>query len=62
MESTKRTLLPSPREKANILSILFYTWTFSFFKKGFKKNLTLDDIYETLQCDKSEKLGDRLEV
>lgn len=61
MESSEQKLPPNPRENANILSILFYTWTFPFFKKGFKKNLILSDIYQPLEHDRSEFLGDQLE-
>lgn len=62
MESTKRTLPPNPREHSNILSILIFTWTIPLFKKGYAKILELDDIFQPLNADKSESLGDRLQL
>lgn len=61
MESKKQKLSPNPREYANIFSILSFSWTFPFFKKGFSKDLELDDIFEPLKSDESDLLGDRLE-
>lgn len=62
MEATRRKLLPNPREKANILSVLFFAWTVPLFKKGYAKILQLDDVFQSLNVDKSELLGDRLEA
>lgn len=62
MESTKRKLPPNPREKTNLLSLLFFTWTIPLFKKGYGKVLELEDIFQPLKSDRSDKLGDRLEV
>lgn len=62
MESTHCELPPNPREKTNFLSVMFFTWTFPMFKKGYQKVLGFDDIFQTLKSDKSNTLGDRLEV
>lgn len=62
MESSQRKWPPNPRESANILSIIFFTWTWPLFKKGYQNILKLDDIFKPLRCDKSETLGDRLEM
>lgn len=62
MESAKRKLPPNPREKANILSVLFFVWTLPLFKKGYAKVLELEDIFQPLTCDRSESLGNRLNV
>lgn len=62
MESVKRTLLPNPREKANIISVLLFWWTIGIFKKGYKKVLELHDLCQPLNVDQSEKLGNRLDV
>lgn len=62
MEAFHRQQPPNPREKSNFLSILFFTWTIPLFKKGFKKDLQLDDIFQSLKCDKADSLGDRLEA
>lgn len=61
MESTKRKLLPNPAENANWISKVFFIWTHKLFRCGLQKDLDIDDLYETLQKDKSAKLGDRLE-
>ncbi|XP_031636272.1 multidrug resistance-associated protein 4-like [Contarinia nasturtii] len=61
MESSRKQLPPNPREHSSILSVLFFTWTWSIFKKGYTKILELDDIFQPLKCDKSETLGHRLE-
>lgn len=61
MESARRKLLANPHETANIWSSLFFTWTVPMFQKGYRKELEMDDIYQPLHCDRSNKLGDRLE-
>lgn len=62
MESTERNLPTNPCENANCLSKLFFAWTVPFFKKGYTKDLKIDDMYEPLTCDRSEVLGNRLEA
>lgn len=62
MESTRRKLPPNPRENANFLSVLFFVWTLPLFKKGYAKVLELEDIFQPLTSDRSESLGNRLEV
>ncbi|XP_059613900.1 ATP-binding cassette sub-family C member 4-like [Phlebotomus argentipes] len=61
MEAAHRTLLPNPREKANIVSVLTFWWTIKLFKKGYQKVLELEDLFRPLTEDNSEVLGDRLE-
>ncbi|XP_055676611.1 ATP-binding cassette sub-family C member 4-like [Lutzomyia longipalpis] len=61
MEAAQRTLLPNPREKANVVSILTFWWTMKLFKKGYRKVLDLGDLYRPLDEDRSNVLGDRLE-
>lgn len=36
-------------------------WTLNLFRKGSKGDLTMDDLYEPLLPDKSERLADALE-
>lgn len=62
MESNHCKLPPNPRESANILSIVFFTWTLPIFKKGYEKILKLGDIFRPLNSDKSDRLGDQLEM
>ena len=51
----------NPRENANLLSIIFFWWMNPLLWVGYKKDLELEDLYETLKEDQSEVLGDRLE-
>lgn len=62
MEAVRRNLLPNPREKANFISVVLFWWTIDMFKTGVKKVLALEDLYRPLNQDKSENLGDRLDV
>lgn len=62
MESAKLKLPSNPRETANVLSKLFFAWMIPFFKTGYKHVLRINDMYEPLASDKSELLGNRLEV
>lgn len=62
METTKRKLSPNPRENANFLSLIFFTWTIPLFRRGYAKVLKFDDIFQPLQVDRSNSLGDRLEA
>lgn len=62
METTRRQMLPNPRQTANIFSRLFLTWTLPLFVKGYKRDLGIEDVYEPLSVDNSEKLGNRLEM
>lgn len=61
MESSRRVLSVNPREKTNIFSILTFAWTLPLFRKGYSKNLEMDDIFQPLKCDRSELLSERLE-
>nr|CAD7398178.1 unnamed protein product [Timema poppensis] len=61
MESVKRKIQQNPREHTNLISVLFFWWTVDLFKKGFKQDLSQDDLFEPLSKDKSQHLGDKLE-
>lgn len=61
MDTGKRKYLPNPQENANCLSRIFYAWTIPLFRKGCSKVLELEDVFQPLQVDKSENLGQRLE-
>ncbi|KAK2578493.1 hypothetical protein KPH14_002054 [Odynerus spinipes] len=62
MDATKTKSKPNPREKANIISLLFWWWTIKVFKTGYKKKvLEADDLYDPLKVDRSTLLGNRLE-
>jgi ATP-binding cassette subfamily C (CFTR/MRP) protein 4 len=61
MDFTKEQYNRNPREKANPLSVLFFTYTIGMFKKGYSKALDVDDLYSPIKSDRSTILGDRLE-
>lgn len=61
MESSRRKLPSNPREMASALSAFLFAWTVPLFLKGYKNDLEMNDMYEPLTCDRSERLGDRLE-
>lgn len=58
MDSSK--LDENPREKASVLSVLSFYWTFGLFRKGYSKVLQLDDLIRPLNADRSERLGNLL--
>lgn len=61
MDFTKETLNPNPRDKSTPFGILFFTYTFGMFKRGYKKTLEVTDLYNPIRSDRSMLLGDRLE-
>ncbi|CAG9840903.1 unnamed protein product [Diabrotica balteata] len=56
-----KTKKKNPLDTANILSSIFFFWLLPFFVKGYKKDLTEDDMYEHRSCHESGKLGDQLQ-
>ncbi|KAK4880096.1 hypothetical protein RN001_008242 [Aquatica leii] len=62
MDITKQTVNVNPRENANPLSVLFFTYTAGMFKKGYSKTLDVDDLYNPITSDQSAILGNRLEA
>lgn len=61
MESSRTQLLTNSRESANLLSVLFFGWTIPIFKRGYGKQLDSKDVYEPLDEDRSNYLGNRLD-
>ncbi|KAF5294167.1 hypothetical protein FQR65_LT10878 [Abscondita terminalis] len=51
----------NPRENANLLSIIFFTYVFDILRTGARRDLNSDDVYEVLENFQSEKLCKRLE-
>ncbi|KAJ8734792.1 hypothetical protein PYW08_014042 [Mythimna loreyi] len=51
----------NPHDKANFISKIFLTWSFSLFRRGFKHGLTVEDLWRARDADSSGRLGDRLE-
>lgn len=51
---------PNPREKASTLGKLFFWWIIPLFRKGLKKDLNVNDLYDVPSEDVSHNLGVRL--
>ncbi|GLV41553.1 uncharacterized protein CBL_06782 [Carabus blaptoides fortunei] len=62
MDSSKKFDNPNPQNSANIISKLLFWWTVPLFKLGYKNDLDTKDLYNTLQGDFSEPLGNILET
>ncbi|XP_064615830.1 ATP-binding cassette sub-family C member 4-like, partial [Liolophura sinensis] len=61
MDETIRHHNPNPLLKANWVSKLFFWWLNPFFAKGYKRNLSTDDMYNVVPEDSSQQLCQRLE-
>ncbi len=61
MDFREKTGLPNPMATTNPLSKLFFWWLIPLFRKGYKRDLTLDDMYDPLNSDQSHTLGNSLE-
>ncbi|XP_032517438.2 ATP-binding cassette sub-family C member 4-like [Danaus plexippus] len=61
MESKVVLKEKNPHDKANFLSKIFLWWSFKLFKRGYKRGLTIEDLWQARSVDQSGPLGDRLE-
>lgn len=64
METAKKyesTLKDNPRDRANIFSVLFFSWVIPLLKEGSSKSLEIEDLFQTRKCDKSKILADKLQ-
>ncbi|XP_022918682.2 ATP-binding cassette sub-family C member 4-like [Onthophagus taurus] len=59
--SPKVPTAKNPRETANIFSYCTFAWFMPTFLKGYQKQLNEEDLFKTLDSQKSSYLGDRLE-
>ncbi|XP_021935708.1 multidrug resistance-associated protein 4-like isoform X2 [Zootermopsis nevadensis] len=57
----KKKLSPNPRISANPLSLITFGWVVDIFRKGYKKDLEIEDLYEELDEHRSSYLGDEIE-
>ncbi|XP_072399234.1 probable multidrug resistance-associated protein lethal(2)03659 [Diabrotica undecimpunctata] len=57
-DSQKKT---NPVDRANLISNLFFCWLLPYFVKGYKRELTEDDMYRYRSEHDSSKLGQKLE-
>jgi ABC-type multidrug transport system fused ATPase/permease subunit len=62
MDTGRKRDNPNPREDAGPISVLLFWWTVSLFRKGYRKDLVEEDLYNPLETDTSEYLGDKLET
>jgi hypothetical protein len=42
-------------------NVIFFRWIKDLFRKGYGKDLEVEDLYNTLPNDRSELLGDELQ-
>ncbi|KAG5889081.1 hypothetical protein JTB14_004925 [Gonioctena quinquepunctata] len=52
----------NPYDRANVLSKTFFWWLLPYFVKGYKRELTEDDMYQHRNVHDSGKLGESLEA
>ncbi|CAL8104325.1 unnamed protein product [Orchesella dallaii] len=51
----------NPYAQSNLISKIFFLWLLPLFRDGYYKDLNLDDLFDTLKEDMSQKLGNDLE-
>ncbi|MEQ2168223.1 Multidrug resistance-associated protein 4, partial [Goodea atripinnis] len=61
MENVRKDVKENPAATANILSKIFFCWLSPLFRIGYKRRLEEEDMYELLQEDRSEVLGQELQ-
>ncbi|MEQ2273001.1 Multidrug resistance-associated protein 4 [Xenotaenia resolanae] len=61
MENVRKDVKENPVATANILSKIFFCWLNPLFRIGYKRRLEEEDMYELLQEDRSEVLGQELQ-
>ncbi|KAK2856772.1 hypothetical protein Q5P01_005507 [Channa striata] len=61
MEKLSKEAKTNPAATASLLSKIFFWWLNPLFRTGYKRRLEEDDMYEVLQEDKSERLGEELQ-
>lgn len=62
METVKKKLKENPRDRANIFSVLVFSWVIPLFKEGFSKPLDTEDLFQSRKCDKSKILAEKLQL
>ncbi|KAI5699855.1 hypothetical protein M8J75_009903 [Diaphorina citri] len=62
MEARQKTYCENPREKASFFSVLFFLWTYGIFKRGYTKLFGIEDLCAPLKNDRSQKVGDNLQI
>lgn len=62
MHHPRISTVENPRKRANSVSQLLFTWIVPTLYEGSRKGLDLENIAKCLDEDRSEVLGDQLEV
>ncbi|KAI4581557.1 hypothetical protein MJG53_010000 [Ovis ammon polii x Ovis aries] len=62
MQPVYREVKPNPLQNANLCSRLFFWWLNPLFKIGHKRRLEENDMYSVLPEDRSQHLGEELQV
>jgi ATP-binding cassette, subfamily C (CFTR/MRP), member 4 len=57
--SKKKHLEENPQNRASMLSKLTFWWVRDLYRKGMRKTITSEDIYQTKQSQKSELIADK---
>ncbi|XP_074031100.1 LOW QUALITY PROTEIN: probable multidrug resistance-associated protein lethal(2)03659 [Leptinotarsa decemlineata] len=57
-----KPLKKNPVDRSNIISEICFCWLLPYFRKGYKRELTEDDMYQHRRKHDSGKLGDRMEA
>ncbi|KAL3282145.1 hypothetical protein HHI36_005340 [Cryptolaemus montrouzieri] len=50
-----------PKEKASVISLATFLYIFEFIRKGRRKTIEYDDLYEVMDKFQANELGDELE-
>ncbi|XP_052784406.1 ATP-binding cassette sub-family C member 4-like [Mya arenaria] len=61
MDESSKHHNPNPVVTANPISKLFFWWMNPLFKKGYVRQLEVEDMYNVVAEDQSDRLGDQLE-
>lgn len=61
METVRKKLKENPRDRANIFSVLVFSWVIPLFKEGYSKPLETEDLFQSRSCDKSNILAEKLQ-
>ncbi|CRK89768.1 CLUMA_CG003617, isoform A [Clunio marinus] len=62
MNFSRKLVLKNPRNGANKLSQLFFLWTIPTMFRGCFHSLNEENLWECLKKDRSQELGDKLEM
>ena len=61
MDFTEKRRVRNPEINANPVSKFLFLWFTPLLKKGSKKSLELDDLYDRLPEDDASTLGDKMQ-